>query len=328
MQTATFNNTFNFIANKRVLADRMLVTKNKQLYIEHGIYFDYNKNIIDNKFSMLIIGSMDIDNPYYGGFYLFNGQIPDQYPFLPPLVKTKTQGDNVRFHPNFYVNGKVCLSILGTWMGPPWTSCQNIGTISLSIKSLFIDNPITQEPGWEKCIPLKANLYKKIICYKNLEIAVYRVVKHGVHTIYAPYKQYIYDTFIQSYPFYIKILQTYIDVDTDVFVSPIYKISGVFKIRELLNKFKTLYEDINRIRGNFNNTVNLPDDVPDNININAIGHTVMNPLHNIKKKRKSPNDKAALYSVGYIRESENDNKKWIVIETKVGVKRWVRHTLK
>lgn len=31
-----------------------------------------------------------------------------------------TGGGCVRFNPNLYVCGKVCLSLLGTWSGPAW----------------------------------------------------------------------------------------------------------------------------------------------------------------------------------------------------------------
>uniref|UniRef100_A0A8D2PLN7 Ubiquitin-conjugating enzyme E2 Z n=1 Tax=Zosterops lateralis melanops TaxID=1220523 RepID=A0A8D2PLN7_ZOSLA len=57
-----------------------------------------------------------------GGFFLFLFRCPPDYPIHPPRVKLITTGNNsVRFNPNFYRNGKVCLSILGTgqdWSGP------------------------------------------------------------------------------------------------------------------------------------------------------------------------------------------------------------------
>ncbi|XP_014744874.1 PREDICTED: ubiquitin-conjugating enzyme E2 Z [Sturnus vulgaris] len=54
------------------------------------------------------------DTPYEGGFFLFLFRCPPDYPIHPPRVKLMTTGNNtVRFNPNFYRNGKVCLSILG-----------------------------------------------------------------------------------------------------------------------------------------------------------------------------------------------------------------------
>jgi ubiquitin-protein ligase len=58
------------------------------------------------------------DCPYYGGFYVFDIFIPDEYPQVNPKVQFKTTGNgSVRFNPNLYACGKVCLSLLGTWAG-------------------------------------------------------------------------------------------------------------------------------------------------------------------------------------------------------------------
>lgn len=54
------------------------------------------------------------DTPYEGGFYYFLIRCPPDYPIRPPRVKLMTTGGGqVRFNPNLYRNGKVCLSILG-----------------------------------------------------------------------------------------------------------------------------------------------------------------------------------------------------------------------
>jgi len=45
---------------------------------------------------------------------LFVIRCPPDYPIRPPRVKLLTTGNKeVRFNPNLYKNGKVCLSILG-----------------------------------------------------------------------------------------------------------------------------------------------------------------------------------------------------------------------
>lgn len=54
------------------------------------------------------------DTPYEGGFFYFLVACTSDYPIKPPKVKLLTTGNNtVRFNPNLYRNGKVCLSILG-----------------------------------------------------------------------------------------------------------------------------------------------------------------------------------------------------------------------
>lgn len=76
-------------------------------------------------------------------------ELPDDYPFSPPKVIYRTNDGRTRFHPNFYADGKVCLSILGTYSGPKWASTMSISTILMSIYSLMTENPLTNEPSWE-----------------------------------------------------------------------------------------------------------------------------------------------------------------------------------
>ena len=56
-----------------------------------------------------------------GGIYEFDIEFPPHYPSVPPLVTFMTTGGRrVRFNPNLYESGKVCLSLLGTWSGQQW----------------------------------------------------------------------------------------------------------------------------------------------------------------------------------------------------------------
>jgi len=56
-------------------------------------------------------------------------QFPEDYPSSAPhIVFLTTNGGKTRFNPNLYSDGKVCLSILGTWRGESgeqWSSVQN-----------------------------------------------------------------------------------------------------------------------------------------------------------------------------------------------------------
>ncbi len=54
--------------------------------------------------------------PYGHGAYEFDIYFDDDYPNVPPKVNLATTGSGkVRFNPNLYSCGKVCLSLLGTW---------------------------------------------------------------------------------------------------------------------------------------------------------------------------------------------------------------------
>ncbi|XP_013915271.1 PREDICTED: ubiquitin-conjugating enzyme E2 Z-like [Thamnophis sirtalis] len=108
------------------------------------------------KIHALITGPFD--TPYEGGFFLFLFRCPPDYPIHPPRVKLMTTGNNtVRFNPNFYRNGKVCLSILGTWTGPAWSPAQSISSVLISIQSLMTENPYHNEPGFEQVRTLILN---------------------------------------------------------------------------------------------------------------------------------------------------------------------------
>jgi ubiquitin-protein ligase len=93
--------------------------------------------------------------PYAFCPLLFEFQVPEEYPLVPPRVGFLTSDEITRFHPNLYIPtmtapGKVCLSILGTYSGPSWVSTMNLQTVLKSIYSLLNENPITNEPGWER----------------------------------------------------------------------------------------------------------------------------------------------------------------------------------
>ena len=69
------------------------------------------------------------------------------YPFEPPYVTlTHYNQAGVRIHPNLYDNGKICLSILGTWVGEKWTAAMDIEYIFRIIQSLLDNSPYQHEP--------------------------------------------------------------------------------------------------------------------------------------------------------------------------------------
>ncbi|EFJ18375.1 ubiquitin-conjugating enzyme 25, E2-like protein [Selaginella moellendorffii] len=102
----------------------------------------------------LIIGPHD--TPYENGIFLFDIFVGDGYPSSPPSVQfLTTAGGKVRFNPNLYHCGKVCLSLLGTWTGPSWQpGSSTLLQLLVSLQSLvFVSEPYYNEPGWEKSRP-------------------------------------------------------------------------------------------------------------------------------------------------------------------------------
>ena len=66
-----------------------------------------------------------------------------------------TTGKNkIRFNPNLYNTGYVCLSLLGTWSGDNvenWSEKKNFLQILVSIQSIVMSEDVYfNEPGYEK----------------------------------------------------------------------------------------------------------------------------------------------------------------------------------
>ncbi|XP_077996936.1 ubiquitin-conjugating enzyme E2 Z-like [Glandiceps talaboti] len=131
------------------------------------------------KVHALITGPFD--TPYEGGFFYFLIRFPPDYPIRPPRVKLITTGDGkVRFNPNLYRNGKVCLSILGTWSGPAWSPAQSLSSVLISIQSLMNEKPYHNEPGFEQERQSgDAQRYNDCIRHETIRVAVCDVLEKG-----------------------------------------------------------------------------------------------------------------------------------------------------
>ena len=133
---------------------------------EQGIFIEFDEKDMFRAKAM-IIGPKD--TIYENAYLFFTIEFPKKYPFEPPVVTYKPQ-NTVRIHPNIYVNGKVCLSILGTWSGPSWTSAMDIINVLITIQSLLDDQPLCNEPGYEKIVPSKMHIhndYNMVIEYNT-----------------------------------------------------------------------------------------------------------------------------------------------------------------
>lgn len=138
---------------KRLAAEFTDLTNSLPIHHESSVFFRY----CDEKMThaqMLIIPADG--TPYGAGCFIFDIMFPADYPSSPPKVNLSTTGHGaVRFNPNLYNCGKVCLSLLGTWQahsqGEKWNP--NISTflqVAISIQSLiFVHAPFYNEPGDE-----------------------------------------------------------------------------------------------------------------------------------------------------------------------------------
>ncbi|KAF3212565.1 hypothetical protein TWF679_005755 [Orbilia oligospora] len=109
----------------------------------------------------------------------FDFTIPPNYPNDPPKVTFKTTGGGrVRFNPNLYETGKVCLSILGTWGGSSHEQWQprtsTLLQVLVSLQSMiFCAEPYYNEPGYEQIFsPNESKRYNEVVQFNNIRFGM------------------------------------------------------------------------------------------------------------------------------------------------------------
>lgn len=143
---------------------------------QQGIFYTYDdSNLMHGK--AMIVGPEG--TPYEGCLLCFQIKYPHDYPLSSPAVKIITTDGHTRFHPNLYIDGKVCLSILGTWRGPKWAPGMNISGVLTSIQSLLEENPIVNEPGYES-LRLSDGDSR---AYDYAELVQFRLVLNTFHSL-------------------------------------------------------------------------------------------------------------------------------------------------
>tara|TARA_Y100000816_G_C26091384_1_gene576801 strand:- start:404 stop:1144 length:741 start_codon:yes stop_codon:yes gene_type:complete len=163
--------TMTIKSQKRLLKDVADIMKNN--LSDQGIYYIHDENNFLNGYAM-IFGPEK--TPYENGVYFFSFKFPYNYPFSPPKLTYLTNDGKTRFNPNLYRNGKVCLSILNTWKGEQWTSCQTIRSVLLTLVTVLNENPLLNEPGVSPKNP-QVDTYNKIIRYRNYCVAINNVLE-------------------------------------------------------------------------------------------------------------------------------------------------------
>ena len=205
-------------ARIRLLKDVKDIIKNP--LNDNNIYYIHDETNMLFGYSM-IVGTED--TPYFGGFYLFKFLFPYNYPYTPPVVEYCTNNGFVRFNPNLYKNGKVCVSILNTWVGEKWTACQSIRTILLALCTLLNNQPFLNEPGKLitdiDCLP-----YNSCIEYYNIDYAMCDIMLN-VPTHFLPFLIHMKEHFFKNYEYILAFVNlkiknnaTLSDAKSDIYI--------------------------------------------------------------------------------------------------------------
>ncbi len=163
---------------KRLIKDVKQIN-NEPLH-DQGIYYKHDEEDILKGYALVIGPS---DTPYENGYYFFEFKFPNDYPYSPPKLIYLTNDGITRFNPNLYRSGKVCLSVLNTWRGEQWTSCQSITSILLTLITVFNNKPLLNEPGVTETHS-DFERYNQILTYKNYEIAIHDIVNNEKNQLF------------------------------------------------------------------------------------------------------------------------------------------------
>ena len=190
---------------QRLLRDVKQIMKHP--LTDNGIYYSHDEDDLLKGYA-LIIGPQG--TPYYGGFYFFKFNFPMDYPYSPPKVNYITNDGHTRYNPNLYKCGKVCVSILNTWSGDKWSSCQTINSILLTLCSLLNDSPLENEPGQTKVskdfIP-----YQKSIEFSNINFAICDLINKTSNRIpkdFDIFYHYMIENFLKNYENILKFIDS------------------------------------------------------------------------------------------------------------------------
>jgi ubiquitin-protein ligase len=210
---------------------------------DNGIYYAHDDvNIL--KGYALIIGTKE--TPYFAGNYFFEFVFPVDYPYSPPVVTYYTNGNNIRFHPNLYKTGKVCVSLLNTWNGEQWTSCQTISTILLTLCSLLTKDPLLNEPGVNKGHVDLYN-YTAIIEYSNIDIAICDIVSKNrfiYNSFFDKFYPIVEENFLKNYNDIVQFIEDKIKTTEKCKIkTQLYCMMVEINYTKLLKKIKDIYTE-------------------------------------------------------------------------------------
>ncbi|GFO20236.1 ubiquitin-conjugating enzyme e2 z [Plakobranchus ocellatus] len=183
------------------------------------------------------------DTPYEGGFFYFLIRFPHDYPISPPRVRLMTTGNGtVRFNPNLYKSGKVCLSILGTWAGPSWSPAQTLSTVLISIQSLMNEKPYHNEPGYKhERTQGDSKNYNDIIMHETIRVAVCDMIDGTTRTPMPDTLRAVMESsFPDYYRYYVQVCESHMHLDGQPMNDPFGDSRPTFNFRQLLKWLKSI----------------------------------------------------------------------------------------
>lgn len=136
---------------KKLAEEYASLNKNLPIHYDSSIFIRVDET---NTRCMRVLITGPDKTPYDSGIFIFDVYMDDNYPQGPPKMKFLNTGGK-RFNPNLYNEGKVCLSLLGTWQAresETWNKdTSTLQQLLISVQSqILIEHPYFNEPGHER----------------------------------------------------------------------------------------------------------------------------------------------------------------------------------
>lgn len=300
---------------------------------KEGIYLNvHEEDIFDIK--VMIVGPKD--TPYQYGYYFFCLQFPHNYPENPPVAKFITTDGRIRFNPNLYQCGKVCLSLLNTFSGPSWTLCQNLKAILFALQTVLNDNPLTNEPGYEHTRRHPNDIYvnyNKVVRYQNYNFAILQMLSN-VPNGFEMFQPLMREHFLTNFSAILEDVHKFTQYDhqqVNTFYGMNYKINftnllpRLISLQSLLQPSPPVELLIPAV------ATTQPEPVTITVEKEVVpppeiitSEMEVTPTETIKqvKKHKRPPSKASSHPIGYTEMFENET--YIVYADKTSNLRWKR----
>jgi ubiquitin-protein ligase len=188
--------------SKMIRLAQELADLSNALPCEHtnSIYVRVDKQRVD-MMKAVIVGSTS--TPYAHGCYEFDLFCAKDYPNESPKMNLMTTGaGSVRFNPNLYACGKVCLSLLGTWRGHAtenWDpKMSTILQVLVSVQAIIMAEEVYfNEPGFENEAGTvegekKNEGYANIVRFANVKFAMLGQLKNPSRGFESVIKRHFY----------------------------------------------------------------------------------------------------------------------------------------
>lgn len=339
---ASFTKNFTIIAAQRIEYDMKIFYSNKSQLERSNIYLNFKlkDTEVTSQYSLLIVGPND--SPFEGGFYYFNADYPDQYPYYSMRLTLINGGSNKKLVSSIK-NNDICSYDFLSNNGPnKWMPCMSPVSIAEKIRNSLINKVSDLE---------LSNSDIDIIKYCNLLSFVCDIMYNKP----IEFKEHLEKEFMSRYNYYLSTTEYFKTFHNITLVSDKLDISVTINYYELKNKIDYIYNSLSQSKTIHNdessnsislNNVNkkklvikkksstkepISTLITNNIGSELVEQniSITEPVDNDKHKstRKVPSKLASKYDVGYRLKSENDNCMYEIQELIISgkkTKKWIK----